>query len=203
MAKALSLKLNSYTAADVRIAAACLRSGGIAILPTDTIYGLSCRADKAAAIRKIKRLKGNEAKKPLLVLMDSLAMLKKYAFVSRSQSLWLDKHWAKGTRPTTVILKHRGLLPKELTGDSDGLAARLPKSGFLIKILRAVRCPLVSTSLNYSGQESVRNLERLAADFSLAAKGADLIVDAGTCRRQRVSRLLDLRPEGQPIIIRK
>lgn len=203
MAKILSLKQAPGTAADIKIAAACLRSGGIAILPTDTIYGLSCRADKATAIRKIKRLKGNEAKKPLLVLMDSLTMLKKYTFVSQSQALWLSKHWAKGTRPTTVILKHRGLLPKELTGNSDGLAARLPKSEFLIKILRAIDCPLVSTSLNYSGQESVRNLKRLAVDFPRAAKEVDLIVDAGPCRRQRVSRLLDLRPEGQPIIIRK
>jgi L-threonylcarbamoyladenylate synthase len=203
MAKTLSLKQAPDTAASIKIAAACLRSGGIAILPTDTIYGLSCRADKAAAIRKIKKLKGNEAKKPLLILVDSLAMLKKYTFISRSQSLWLNKHWVRGTRPTTVILPHRGLLPKELTGDSDGLAARLPKSEFLIKILRVIGCPLVSTSLNHSGQESVRNLKRLTVDFPRAAKEADLIVDAGACRRRKVSRLLDLRTEGQPILIRK
>jgi len=179
-----------------------LKEGRVLVLPTDTIYGLSCRADNQAAIKKIFRLKKRDSKFPLLVLVDGLAMLKKYVFISRRQEKLVRNYW-RDARPTTVILSHRRNLPKELTGISDGLALRLPKSKFLIKILDRVGVPLVSTSLNISGRAAITDLKNLSLHFPTAPRNIDLIIDTGKSRRQRPSRLIDLRNENKPLVLRK
>jgi len=183
--------------------AGSLRRGQVAVLPTDTIYGLSCLADDSAAVRRIYRLKKRSAHKPLIILVSSVGMLKKYVFLSKKQAVILKKIWGPGSRPTTVILKHRGRLAPELTASSDGLAVRLPKSELLIKIVRAVKKPLVSTSLNLSGEESVRDLKRLAEIFPLPGQKPDLVLDNGPARRRKASRLVDLRWADKPKILRR
>jgi len=188
----------------VSAAARSLQEGRILVLPTDTIYGLSCRADDKAAIKKILRLKKRDVMKTaLVVLVGSLAMLKKYVFLSPRQEELLRRYWRNNKRPTTVILRHRNQLPHELTGSSDGLALRLPKSDFLIKILNRVGVPLVSTSLNISGEEPIYSLEEILDKFPSAGKDISLMVDAGRPRRRKPSRLLDLRGDGRPVVLRK
>jgi len=199
----LRIKISAIKPAIIKQITGSLKKGQIVVLPTDTIYGLSCLADKIGAIKRIYKLKGREAKKPLIVLVSSLAMAKKYALVSPWQEKFLKTIWLTGTRPTTVILKQRNLLPRELTGNSSGLALRLPKDKFLIKILKAVKKPLVSTSLNLSGQRNLISLKRLDDYFSLNQEHPDLIIDGGAGRRRRPSRLIDLREEGHPIVLRK
>lgn len=184
-------------------AARSLKEGRVLVLPTDTIYGLSCRADDRRAIKKIFKLKKRDPKFAVLVLVDSLAMLKKYAFVSRSQMEIIKRYWREGERPTTVILRHRGNLPKELRGSFDSLALRLPKSDFLIKILGRVGVPLVSTSLNISGEEPISDVKNLTLNFPTAGRDIALVVDAGKPRRHKSSRLIDLREEGRLKVLRK
>ena len=187
----------------IKLVAGVLKAGQVVVLPTDTIYGLSCRADDSKAIRRIYRIKGRDNKKPLIVLVGSLAMLKKYAFVSTPQEKYLRQIWGGHRRPTTVILKSRGRLPKELSNDSGSLALRLPKSNFLIKILMATRYPLVSTSLNQSGASNILDLEHLSDHFPSRGKQPDLVIDSGKCPRRRPSKLIDLSRGDRPVVLRK
>ena len=190
------------SAAVIKLAARTLQAGGVAVLPTDTIYGLSGRASSLKAIRRIKSLKGNESAKPLLVLISSLAMARKYVFISDRQATLLRKYWHSGIRPTTVILRHRGRLPRLLTGASDGLALRLPKSRFLIKMIRTLKEPLISTSFNRSGEEPLRDPLLVATVWPDKGKQPDLVIDAGPVRRQKTSRLIDLRNPSAPRVLR-
>jgi len=188
----------------VKTIAGSLKIGRVVVLPTDTIYGLSCRADDAKAVRRIKRLKGRDAKKPLIVLVSDFKMLKKYAALGREQEKFLRRIWGRveaKLKPTTVILKSKNNLPLTLIGPGGSLAVRLPKSKFLIKIIGAVKRPLVSTSLNLSGQPPLSNLRRLTDYFS-TGQTPDLVVDAGPSGRTKPSRLIDLRGE-RPIVLRK
>lgn len=199
----LYLKPREIGPAIINLIAGSLKIGQVVVLPTDTIYGLSCLADNARAVKKIQLLKKRDSKKPLIVLVSSLNMLKKYVFVSRRQEAALKKIWAGAARPTTVILKHRGRLPKELTGDSDGLALRLPKNEFLLKILEKVKRPLISTSLNVSGRENIRNLKFLLHYFPKKWRRPDLVIDIGQCRRRKPSRLIDWRNRDRAVVLRK
>jgi len=169
------------------------------MMPTDTIYGLSCRADKAAAVAKIFSLKERDKNKPLLVLVSSLSMAKRFCRINRLQAEALKNIW-KQARPTSVLLLHRGLLPANLTAGSPYLAVRLPKSIFLRKIVRAVGVPLVSTSANFSGREI---LNAAAAIIAFKKEPRPDLIVAGSQKMKRPSRLLVLSANGDFKILRK
>lgn len=199
----LKISLSRVQPAILKSIAGSLKSGRVVVLPTDTIYGLSCLATDSRAIKKIFRLKKRAAKNPLAVLVGDFKMLKKYVFVSPTQEKFLRLTWRQNKRPTTFILCHRGNLPPEMTAGSSGLAVRLPKSKFLTKIIKSAGVPLVSTSLNQAGQTPLNDLQDLSLHFPLKSQQPDLVIDAGRSRCLRPSRLIDLRGEGQPLILRK
>ncbi|MFA5155187.1 MAG: L-threonylcarbamoyladenylate synthase [Patescibacteria group bacterium] len=199
----MRLKPRFIAPAAIKIVAGALGSGQVLVLPTDTIYGLSCRADDARAVRRIQRLKGRSGKKPFIILVSSLAMLRKYAVISEQQSKQLAKIWRSGSRPTTVILAARQPTALALDLVDGSLAARLPKSEFLIKIIKTIKAPIVSTSLNRSGQTNIRDPRQLAAYLPIWQQRLDLVVDGGICRRRRASRIIDLRDSRAPRLLRK
>lgn len=179
-----------------------LKKGRVVVLPTDTIYGFSCLADHRLAIKRIYKLKRRSQSKPFIILVSSLQMARKYAQVSAKKAQELKKYWLHSRRPTTVILKGRGLLPVELTGGSQTLALRLPKSDFLIKIIKKLNRPIVSTSLNLSGQANIFNPAELALYWPDKKNQPEVVVDAGRSRRLKPSRLIDLSGE-RVVVIRK
>ena len=70
-----------------------LKHGKVAILPTDTIYGLHCLATDRKAIQKIYKIKQRSTRKPLLILVSSLTMLKRYCYISKRQYEYLQTIW--------------------------------------------------------------------------------------------------------------
>ncbi len=199
----VEIKPTRIKPAIVDLVVGSLQIGQVVVLPTDTIYGLSCLADKTRSIKKIYHLKKRDPKKPILILVRDLAMAKRYVFISKKQEKLLKMYWSKTAIPTTVILKNRHNLPKELTRGVEGLAVRLPKSKFLIKILEKVDCPIISTSLNLSGKKDIIDLHRLHVYFPKKNNRPDLIIDAGPSPKQKPSRLVNLLNEDKPIVIRK
>ncbi len=176
-----------------------LSAGAVLMLPTDTIYGLSCRADSKRAIAKIFAIKRRPSDRPLLVLVSSLSMAQKFCRLNRRQVVALKNIWSQ-PRPTTVLLPHRGYLPSNLTAGSPNLAVRLPKSIFLRKMIRALGVPLVSTSANFSGQE-VLSVE-MALNIFKGQIGPEIVVEARS-KPTRASRLVLLGQDGRQQVLRK
>lgn len=196
-------KLDKLQPATLNTIAGSLKRGEVVVLPTDTIYGLSARADSGKAIGRIKRLKGRCSDKPLAVLVSDWTMLKKYVFLSPAQEREMRRLVRSSSRPLSFVLPHKSNLPAAVYAGSSGLAVRLPKNQFLIKIIKSVGVPLVSTSLNLSGQEVISDPKRIVQFFPIKSRQPDLVLDAGPCRRSHPSRLLDLRGEGKMRILRK
>lgn len=63
---------------DIRQALEVLRSGGVILYPTDTIWGLGCDATCAAAVKRIYAIKQRADNKQMLVLADGLPLLERY-----------------------------------------------------------------------------------------------------------------------------
>lgn len=174
-----------------------LKRGKVIVYPTDTIYGIGCMATDQKAIDKIYKIKKRDKKKPLLILVNSYAMLKKYCYVSKKQGEYLKKIWPG---PVTVILKNKNNLPANLTHEKSELAVRLPNSQLLRKIIKEAMAPLVSTSLNISGEGNLTDVGNVSHYFK--NNFPDLIVDAGRIEG-KPSKLINLVDINNIIIIRK
>ena len=186
-------------ASTIKTGATFLKAGKVVVLPTDTIYGFSCLTTNAKAINKIYKLKQRPAGRPFIILISSLSQLNKYCYLSAKNRAYLKKLWQGNGRPTTVVLPSRGLLAKNLEASDKTLAVRLPKSKFLLKMIRATQTPIVSTSLNISGRDFLLSPENAEKIFN--KNKIDLIIDQGVLKNKS-SKIIDL-TETKIKIIRK
>jgi len=209
----IKIDIKKITDEQVDLIVDYLKKGKVIAYPTDTIYGLGCDAGDAAAVNKIKNIKGGREEKSFIVLVSDFAMLEKYCLVNKEQMEYLKKVWRQtnatplaplvrggGQKPVTIILENRKNLPNELTGGLDSLAVRLPDSEFLVKIISRVGFPLVSTSLNKTGEPPLGNVKNLEKYFELLP---DLAIDAGESKNTKPSKLIDLRDVNNIIVMRE
>lgn len=195
----IKIDLDNYKKRETDLIVKFLLGGKVVAYPTDTIYGLGCSAENTKAIKKVIKIKKIKKQKALIVLIDGFKMLKKYCQISKAQENYARKVW-QGNKPTTIIFKSKNNLPKEILGESGTLAVRLPKSKFLIKIIGKINAPLVSTSLNIAGKESLNSLDGI--DNYFKTDKPDLVIDAGRIKRKKASRIIDLinlKPDGSGV----
>jgi L-threonylcarbamoyladenylate synthase len=173
--------------APLRAAARVLRAGGLVAFPTETFYGLGALALDAAAVARVFRAKGRPSDKPLLVLVDSVAMVERVAreVPDRARRL-MARYWPG---PLTLILPARPDLPVALTADTGTIGVRLSGHPVARALVAAVGAPVTAPSANPHGGASPRT-----ADDVLAALGGsvDLVLDAGVTPGGAASTVLDL-----------
>jgi tRNA threonylcarbamoyl adenosine modification protein (Sua5/YciO/YrdC/YwlC family) len=160
--------------------AALLRSGGIVLLPTDTIYGLHALANDASSAR-IAAIKARDAEKRFVIIAASVAQLD--AMGAEVPSM-LNNIWPA---PLTAILR-RG------TGT---IAARVPDLKWLRDLLERTG-PLISTSANRSGGPPITIADALPDELLRAIDG---VVDAGLLNG-KPSAIVDF-TETEPRFIRE
>src|SRR4051812_2075171 len=98
---------------DIQETVSQLKKGNIILYPTDTIWGLGCDATNEDAIEKIFSIKQRSKEKNLIVLMDSVEMLRRYVEVNKDiENLVLSL----GV-PTTVIYDDPKDLPRKIISD--------------------------------------------------------------------------------------
>lgn len=186
--KTIKINPNKITKAEVDLIVDYLKKGKAIAYPTDTVYGLGCDSGNARAVGKINKIKGEKRKRPFVLLISDFKMLKKYCLVGEKQELYLRNIWPG---PVTVVLNGKK--------NKNSLAVRLPRNDFLIKIISIAGFPLVSTSLNKTGEKPLTNVKNLEKYFEYAP---DLAVDAGELKG-KPSRLVDIRDMENIMIIRK
>lgn len=140
-----------------------LRKGGVAVLPTDTIYGLSCLASDEQAVERIVQIKGRESSKGLLVLIANLSWLKRVTLESSPHKLKLLARIWPG--PVTVLLRAARNVSSAVGGEAGKIGVRQPRLPFLEQLLERVGEPLVSTSANLSGHPYSGDLAQLEKLF--------------------------------------
>jgi L-threonylcarbamoyladenylate synthase len=165
--------INGASAAEFQ---ATIERGGIAIFPTDTLYGIACDPDSAEAAERIHELKGRPPKKPSAVMYFSLERL--LADVGNdldAKTLNLVEELFPG--PFTLVVANRGnrFIPA-CAGTPEKLGLRVPKLGPHIEPLASITVPVMQTSANPSGAEDPTALEDI--DESIVS-GVDLALDGG------------------------
>ena len=140
---------NRYDKADLQEALRVLRSGGIILYPTDTVWGIGCDATNAEAVTKIYALKQREDSKSMLVLLDSAAKLDYYVDVPEAAEMLLE---AESEKPLTLIYPNARHLAENLIAEDGSIGIRITNEPFSKALCAQLRHPIVSTSANISGE---------------------------------------------------
>ncbi len=184
---------------DLKQSLETLRSGGVILYPTDTIWGLGCDALNKEAIEKIYTLKGRDKGKSMIILLENENQLQSYVREVPEIAYQLIEY---SERPMTIIYPGAKNLPEELIGPDGSIAIRVVKHEFCTPLLQRFRRPIVSTSANLSGQDSPGNFGEIHPDL---IGQVDYVVQYGqeSGDRGQASILMKLEPGGKFEFIRK
>jgi tRNA threonylcarbamoyl adenosine modification protein (Sua5/YciO/YrdC/YwlC family) len=179
-----------------RQAARVLASGGLVVLPTDTVYGLAVNPAKPGAVADLLAAKGRHRAKPSPVLisqLDQLAVLAKPLSPIASR---LAKAFWPG--PLTMVLPVAADLEWDLGDTSGTIAVRLPQHQ-LCRTLIDLTGPLAVSSANLTGQPETVTAEQA---FAQLKNRVDLVLEAGPAPGGQASTVVDLANPEQPRLLR-
>jgi L-threonylcarbamoyladenylate synthase len=191
-----SLKKNSKILEE---AADVLRSGGVILYPTETIYGLGANALDDEAVLNIFKIKKRDINKPLSVLVRDMQMAKKIACIDSKAELILNKIWPG---PVTIVLRKKDILPYSVTADGETVAVRISSNPFVQSLMSRLDFPITSTSANLSGEKNMLSSEEINYTFSKLEFPPDTFINAGNLSSDKPSAIIDLTDIKNPRIVR-
>ena len=148
------------------------KKGEIAVLPSDTVYGLFGDATNVESIRKVDEIK--HSNKPHLIVISDFDMLKKYTSeINDLQKKIIEKYWPN---TLTILFKKNDLISDELTKGSEYIGIRMPDNEFLLKIIKEVGKPLISSSANITNEKVITSVDLLDEEIK---NKVSYIYDAG------------------------
>ncbi len=131
-------------------AATALRAGGVAVFPTDTVYGLGIAVLPEANPQALFRIKQRAADKPVAWLVGSVSDLDIYGEdIPEWARAAAQAHWPGAL---TLIVKASARVPVAFQSAAGTIGLRMPASNVALSLIRAVGVPLATTSANISGQ---------------------------------------------------
>ncbi len=143
---------------DIVKAIEVLRSGGIILYPTDTIWGIGCDATNPDAVRRIYEIKQRIDVKSMLVLMENPNLLNSY-IAEVPEIAWDLIEVADN--PLTIIYPGAKNLASNLLAPDGSIGIRITTEPFTQQLIQRFRKPVVSTSANISGQKSPQNFNEI------------------------------------------
>ena len=174
-----------------------IKQGGVIAFRTDTFYGLGADPFNAAAVARIRALKGREGDKPILLLIadagevDRLLAERSPEFEDLAARFWPG--------PLTIIGKAVATLPPEITAGSGTVGVRLPADANVRDLVRKCGGALTATSANPAGRAPARSAQKVRSYFP---EGIDLVIDGGEVTTFQPSTVVDA-TTSPPRIIRE
>jgi L-threonylcarbamoyladenylate synthase len=173
-----------------------LKRGGVAVIPTDTLYGVVGSALNKATVERIYNLKSRTLKKPCIILIGDISQLENfYIILSEEQKNKIKEFWPG---PVSIILDCPSDSLSYLHRDTKTLAFRFPIKNILRELLLEVG-PLVAPSANPEGLPTAGDISKAKEYFGNAV---DLYIDGGKIVG-KASKLIKLQKDGAITIIRE
>ena len=195
MPKVVAVDPERPAAGAIAEAAAVLRGGDLVAFPTETFYGLGAAALDAVAVRRIFAVKGRPESKPLLVLVDSIAMAERLAagVPPRARAL-MARHWPGAL---TLVLPARLEIPVEITAGSGTIGVRLSAHPVARALVTALGGPITAPSANLSDRAAPTTAADVVAAFD---DRLALVVDGGPTPGGLPSTVLDVTVDPPRVI---
>lgn len=150
-----------------------LKSGAIAVIPTDTIYAIVTATKNPKAVEKIYKLRKRASSKPMIILIDSLEQITELGlkFSSKLKKIF-SKLWPN---PISIVVETKSKKLHYLHRGKKSIAFRNPNNEFLIKLLK-ITGPLVAPSANFEGEEPAKNIDEAKKYFGTSVS---FYIDSG------------------------
>lgn len=186
-------------AEDIQKAVETLRSGGLILYPTDTIWGIGCDAANSKAVERVYRLKRRADSKALICLVDSANRLQKYVFRVPDVAWDLIEY---ATKPLTLILDEACNLAPQLIAEDGSVGLRVTQERISHELCYRFQKAVVSTSANISGEPSPANFTEISPEI---IAGVDYVMKSrqNDLSKATPSQIIKLGLDGGVQIIRK
>ena len=179
--------------AEIQKALEVLRSGGIILYPTDTVWGIGCDATDPEAVARVYEIKKRSDSKALVLLASDMDMICRYVKEVPEMAVQLVE---VNDKPMTIIYPgavagkegdkaSKGCLAFNTVAEDGTVGIRIPMMDFCRQLVAKLGRPLVSTSANISGEPTPRSVRDISKEI---IEGVDFMVNP---RFQG-------RPTGQP-----
>ena len=192
---ALSSDINEYTA-QINRAADIIKSGGLVVFPTETVYGLGADATSAKAAKSIYAAKGRPSDNPLIIHISTPEEAELYTYTNDTYYK-LAKAFMPG--PLTVILKSKETIPLETRAGLDTVAVRCPEMKCARDLIRASGVPIAAPSANLSGSPSPTTASHVIDDMQ---GRVDMILDGGESDFGLESTIVKIEDDGTLTLLR-
>ena len=176
-----------------------LKSGGVILYPTDTVWGLGCDATNETAVARINEIKGRSEDKSFIILLDNDSKIQSY--VDEVPEVAYDLiEFAES--PMTVIFSNAKNLAKNVINSDGSVGIRVVQHEFCTQLLQRFRKPITSTSANISGEPTPCTFQEIDQQVLDAV---DYVVDweQNLNEERKSSTIIKLGPSGQFSFIRR
>lgn len=173
-----------------------LRSGGIIIYPTDTLYAIGCDALNNNAIERICKIKGiNPQKTNLSIICHNLSQAAEYARID-NRAFKMLREYLPG--PFTFLLPASTKLPKVFKGRKT-VGVRIPDNTIPVTLAEMLGNPLLTTSVEDDGEGGIIYPQSLAIKYE---ETVDMLIDGGE-GNETPSTIVDLTDSANPELLRQ
>lgn len=164
-----------------------LRRGGIAAIPTDTLYGLAADPFSAVAVQRIFTIKDRATERALPLVAASIEQVETHlgALPSVGQRL-AERYWPG---PLTLVVAAPETIGRDVTGGGATVGVRVPAHAVTRALCEACGVPLTATSANISGQPPTSDPDEV---LQRLGNRIDVLVDAGVTPGGPPSTIVDV-----------
>ena len=170
------------------------RSCGLFVYPTDTIYGFGCNPFNDSSMKTLNKIKGRSKEKKYILLISDIKSLFNYISLNDERVIvFLNRIWPN---PISVVLNLNEKTKSLYKNDS--AAFRITDNEFCVSLLKKIKLPLVSTSVNRSNSLALKEYSSIVKKFG---NSVEAVFYTEKLRGKEASTLVDLR-DNYPKILR-
>jgi len=181
----------------IKEAALLVDNGGLVAFPTETVYGIACRA-RTDSLAKLNDIKGREPSKYYTLHIGQKNEVTKYVPTINLRAQKLIKNVWPG--PLTLVFeldsadinKQREILEKELFKNlykHNSIGIRCPDNPIASMLLQETNNPVIAPSANISGQPPAVDAKQALAQLS---GKIEMLLDAGACKYKKSSAIVKI-----------
>jgi len=168
--------------------------GGIAVYPTDSLYGMGACVTNPRGIDRIAHLLEKDKNRPFSFICSDFSQISRYVRLSNAHYR-LMKRYLPG--PYTFILNATNLVPKRISPKRRTVGILIPDSVVTLELVKLLGEPLANTSVNISG-EPMNDPDEIQEALR---HEADVMLDIGPLNDPEPSTVVDL-TNDEPVLVR-